>query len=204
MLWLLPADIAAADLEDRSRVDAVIIVDVSSSMNYNGAEEDSKQNAPLYDAAYDAATMFIHMCEMNGSRVAVVPFSDEVFENNAPGTGSYVWCTLRDVSDVAARDEMIRKIRSLRTDNATNLGEAMEKAYEIIRDSRADEAANQPMILLLTDGAVEIFEGGRRQNEASDASAAQAVEFARKSREELGCKPTNALPYRHSRSTIRI
>ena len=188
MLWLLPADIAAADLEDRSRVDAVIIVDVSSSMNYNGAEEDSKQNAPLYDAAYDAATMFIHMCEMNGSRVAVVPFSDEVFENNAPGTGSYAWCTLRDVSDVAARDEMIRKIRSLRTDNATNLGEAMEKAYEIIRDSRADEAANQPMILLLTDGAVEIFEGGRRQNEASDASAAQAVEFARKSREELGCK----------------
>lgn len=186
MLWLLPV-LAAADVEDRSRVDAVIIVDVSSSMNYNGAEEDSKQNTPLYDAAYDAATMFIHMCEMNGSRVAVVPFSDEVFENT-PNTGDYAWCTLRDVSDVAVRDEMIKKIRALRTDNATNLGAAMEKAYEIIRDSREDESANQPMILLLTDGAVEIFENGKRQNEASDASAAQAVEFARKSREELGCK----------------
>ncbi len=182
MLWLLPV-LAAADVEDRSRVDAVIIVDVSSSMNYNGAEEDSKQNAPLYDAA----TMFIHMCEMNGSRVAVVPFSDEVFENTL-STGGYAWCTLRDVSDAAVRDEMIKKIRALRTDNATNLGAAMEKAYEIIRDSREDESANQPMILLLTDGAVEIFENGKRQNEASDASAAQAVEFARKSREELGCR----------------
>ena len=185
-LWLVPM-VAAADSGDMSRVDAVIIIDVSSSMNYKGAENDSLQNVSLYDAAYDAATMFIHMCEMNGSRVAVVPFSDEVFETT-PATGDYAWCTLRDISNANVRDELVKKIRALKTDNATNLGAAMQKAYEIIEASRSDDEANQPMILLLTDGAVELFENGRRQEEASEASAAQAVEYAAKSRDELGCK----------------
>ncbi len=169
--------------DNDSRVDAVIIVDVSTSMNQNEQLRSSNTpSAKIYDAAYDAATMFIQMCEMNGSRVAVVPFADGVYSTQE-STGSYEWCRLRSISDLNTRNELVSYVRKLRSANNTDLGPAMQTAYELLAASRGDAEANKPMILLLTDGYIEIFKDQRKQEDATRASENQAEEYARLSRE---------------------
>lgn len=181
-LLLLGAETALAADND-SRVDAVIIIDVSTSMNQSEAARlENRAGSKIYDAAYDAATMFIQMCEMNGSRVAVVPFADGVYTTQE-STGSYEWCTLRSISDLDTRNELVSAVRKLRSANNTDLGPAMQTAYELLAGSRDDAEANKPMILLLTDGSVGIFEGGYKQMDKTEASEKQAEEYARLSRE---------------------
>ncbi|MCE5343363.1 MAG: VWA domain-containing protein, partial [Eubacteriales bacterium] len=122
-------------------VDAVIVMDQSDSMN--GSEAKVK-NDP-YNNRLDAAAMFIAMCDMNGSRVAFVPFAGTV--------QSYGDNDLVDISSLSVRTDKIAQIDALRnksTASDTDLGAALSKAVDMLL--KRTDTANKPMIVVLTDG----------------------------------------------------
>ena len=131
-------------------VDAVIVLDMTKSMT----EQNSKAGNDEYGYRLDATAMLIGMLDMNGSRVAIVPFA---------GTPSEVkgWNELNEwteINDLKSRNELINKIRKGSTTRPnTNIGAALMRANQILADR--DDTSNQPMIVLLTDGENAIAEG---------------------------------------------
>lgn len=142
-ILLLNVTIVPACAEQGGRsVDMVIILDQSRSMD--GANTD--QNDPD-GYRFDAAQMLVAMVDMNGSRVAVVPFNHTVVYDVAD----------RDFVDISswidrdAKNTSLTQMRQRNTSGGTDYGEALAYAYNLIV-SRTDKS-NSPMIVLLTDGA---------------------------------------------------
>jgi hypothetical protein len=122
-------------------VDAVIVMDQSDSMN--GSEANVKNDPD--NNRLDAAEMFIAMCDMNGSRIAFIPFAGTV--------QNYGDNDLVDISDRNVRADKIAQIDALRNRSTaadTDLGEALSKAVNMLL-TRTD-TKNKPMIVVLTDG----------------------------------------------------
>jgi len=119
-------------------VDAVVVLDMTNSMvdDDNGRKGNDNFNYRL-----DATSMLIGMLDMNGSRVAIVPFAGEPLNVTE----------LTAVTTTEQRKALVEKIyRDRNTKPNTNIGAALMRANKILMD-RADQS-NQPMIVLLTDG----------------------------------------------------
>lgn len=133
---------AAEQMQDEAAVhgvDAVVVLDMTNSMR---TETDGKlRGNDIYGYRMDATAMLIGMLDMNGSRVAIVPFAGTPLEV----TGLTSVDTLHD------RRLLINKInRNSRTLANTNIGAALMRANQILAER--DDTKNQPMIVLLTDG----------------------------------------------------
>ena len=131
--------------DDRSNfVDIVILMDHSMSMETN----DSRN----YRLA--AAAMITAMVDMNGSRVAFVPFNNGIAQEN----------TFVDVSRIQSREALMETIAGYEREPVkagTDTGEALAYAYNLLQ-SRSDEEKrkNAPMIILLTDGQNALRKNG--------------------------------------------
>lgn len=131
-------------------VDAVVVLDMTNSMT---GQNSSKGNDE-YGYRLDATAMLIGMLDMNGSRVAIVPFA-------GTPTDMKVWTDLNEwteLNELSSRTELINKIRKNNsTRGNTNIGAALMRANKILSDR--EDTSNQPMIVLLTDGVNDIATG---------------------------------------------
>ena len=88
------------DTSTTTGIDVVVVLDMTSSM---GKETQSPGNDP-WGYRIDATAMLIVMMDMDGSRVAIVPFA------NVPGKPAKIK-DFTDVSDSSSRITMIREDR---------------------------------------------------------------------------------------------
>ena len=130
------------DTSTTTGIDVVVVLDMTSSM---GKETQSPGNDP-WGYRIDATAMLIGMMDMDGSRVAIVPFA------NVPGKPAEIK-DFTDVSDSSSRITMIRDIygylnKALQAN--TNIGAALMKAEQMLLNR--EDQSNRPMIVLMTDG----------------------------------------------------
>ena len=144
-LW---APALAATEEDASAafgVDAVVVLEMTNSM---GQPNDTERNRnDRYGFRLDATAMLIGMMDMDGSRVAIVPFASEPVDV----------VELTAVTTTDSRESLIRQVYNLgnRLYPNTNIGAALMRANQIL-NSR-DDKTNQPMIVLMTDGQNSLY-----------------------------------------------
>ena len=135
----------AEKVEVGQQIDTVIVLDNSSSMRYRSKETNKVGGNDIEGYRFDAAQMFISMCDMNGSRVAVIPFAGDIHESAS--TDFVV------LDSENSRDQLINQLDKLRNPypgQDTNLGKALSLAVEMLAN-RSDKS-NNPMILVLSDG----------------------------------------------------
>jgi len=133
-----------------SAVDIVLLMDHSGSMfNDNGNDKEGYR--------LDAAQMVIALLGNNGSRVAFVPFAARVYED-----ADKEFTTIRRPEDYNAKMKECERLRANTKGGAagentggTDFAEALAYAYNLLASRSASET-NQPMIILLTDGGLEI------------------------------------------------
>ncbi|MDY4140044.1 MAG: VWA domain-containing protein [Eubacteriales bacterium] len=115
-------------------LDIVLLIDQSNSMTEGDTNDPDGYRL-------DAAEMIVAMCNMDGSRVAVLPFDQKT------GSDSFT-----DINTVSRRTAKIADINEFKgkTTGGTDYGEALYKAYQLLAERK--DPKNQPMIILLTDG----------------------------------------------------
>lgn len=144
---------AETQQESTTAVDIVLLIDQSGSMHSTAIKNDPQG----YRMA--AAEMIIALLSMdNGSRVAFVPFAGRVYSTAD-----------RDFYEISSRADYDRKMQQCEavryaqnakgpdgeSQGGTDLAEALAYAYNLL-ESRDEGVANQPLIVLLTDGGLTI------------------------------------------------
>ena len=132
----------AGDTSATSGIDVVIVLDMTNSMR----KENNRGNDP-FGYRIDATAMLIGMLDMEGSRVAIVPFAGKVMDD-------IMIKDLTDVSTTESRRDLINHIYEKypsKISPMTNIGAGLMKANQILL-SRGEGETNQPMIVLLSDG----------------------------------------------------
>jgi len=117
------------------RIDVVMVIDASSSMN-----ERTRAGRPKIDAALDAAREFLDLLQFDGAagdQAAIVAFNSDA-RLLAPLTSD------RSVLDAALLQ--IALAQQTRLDRAVAVGAA------VLEDASRRRPANQPILILLTDG----------------------------------------------------
>ena len=143
MLGIVSFAAAETDNSTTAGIDVVVVLDMTNSMKGDSG------NDP-YSYRVDATAMLIGMMDMDGSRVAIVPFA------SVPGKPKEI-IDFTDISDSLTREDLIRKIYNEypdKTQKDTNIGAALMKAEQMLLN-RPDQT-NSPMIVLMTDGKNDI------------------------------------------------
>lgn len=162
---------SAAGSGGKLELDLVIVIDQSNSM-YN-RENPSGSNDPE-GFRMDAAEAMLALCDMDSSRAALVLFHGQVIEKE-----SYL-NSFFDISMTGSnnnRSSMIGKLKEMTTkvSGDTDIGAALQKAVEIIRK---DPSPRQPVILLLTDGGIDVRHTEGRNDTLSAQDFENAVAYA--------------------------
>ena len=136
-----------------TNVDVVIVLDHSYQMGSWGSKEKNPSTSYFDFNGYrmDAVAMLVGMLDMDGSRVAIVPFNESPFSGN----GTDVLDTLVTVDDDVKRLDLIKKVYNTNGNvrNGANIGAALMRALQILNDRTDEEKAkNRPMIILLSNG----------------------------------------------------
>ena len=133
------------DTSTTNGIDVVVVLDMTSSM-VMGSNATNDPNG----YRIDATAMLIGMMDMDGSRVAIVPFA------GAPGNPVEIK-EFTDISDSDSRTDLINEIYSKypgKTKPDTNIGAALMKADQMLLNR--EDKGNRPMIVLMTDGKNDI------------------------------------------------
>ena len=134
------------DTSTTTGVDVVIVLDMTSSMYPTQSKSGNDPNS----YRIDATSMLIGMMDMDGSRVAIVPFA------SAPGKPVDI-ISFTNVSDSQSRLDLISKIYTDYPGKKlpdTNIGAALMKADQMLLER--EDKSNRPMIVLMTDGQNDI------------------------------------------------
>ena len=162
---LLPGSAGADSAAATNSVDIVILVDNSKSMDDRATQGASQRgNSDPHAYRYDAAEMLVGMCDVNGSRVAYVPFAEKVMTGKTVDRVKYLYADtqFQDISNADARKHYIQRLDTDRAYVAndpsqlipnTDFGAALRYAVDLINNRGAAQSGNQPMIVLLTDGS---------------------------------------------------
>lgn len=137
LLTMLNASYAVADdvgADDRNPSnDIVIVLDQSNSMS----------NADPQNRRLDAAQMIVGMCDMENSRVAIIPFAGKI---QASADMGFV-----PINEAESRLNKMNAISGLtRLVGDTDLGNALNLAVKLLLER--EDKTNNPMIIALTDG----------------------------------------------------
>lgn len=159
IIMLIQYPVMAADLGDRG-VDIVIIIDSSGSMKQTDPDQ----------IAIEAAKLFIDMIEMSGSRVALIPFSDEL--------GTII--ELTEIHNEEDKERIKDVINQLKYTGDTDIGMALQKGYEIL--NKSSDIGNHQAILFFTDGRIDLGSKRIRTDADSLKDAKEAVSFAANAR----------------------
>ncbi|TBL81383.1 VWA domain-containing protein [Paenibacillus thalictri] len=136
-------------------MDAVLSVDVSNSMN----ESDPK------NLGYEAMKMFIDMSMVDGDKIGVVAYTDQIIREKA----------LVKLNSPESKQELKRFIDELNRGPYTDVAAGVDEAVKIL-ESTEGEQGRTPLIVLLTDGNNSL--NNNQTQEQSDAKLSQALQKA--------------------------
>lgn len=161
LLAVLPLQTAAAQTAGPAgpagdaRMDAVLAVDVSTSMNESDVNK----------VSFEAVKLFVDMASVQGDKIGVVAYTDRIMREKA-------MLLMKDASDKQSVKTFIDQLdRGPYTDLAVGVNEALK-----VLENGADPA-HTPLVVLLTDGNNSLPAG--RTQEQSDKELAGAVERAK-------------------------
>jgi len=135
-------------------VDVVLVIDTSGSMRYTDPER----------IALEASTLFMSMMETRHSRIGIVGFSADM----------HSVMPLTPIYELSARDTIRETVTGFQYHGWTDIGLALRTAAELVMSDPVD--TNNPMILLFTDGRIELPEHLGRTVQESYNDAWWAVE----------------------------
>ncbi|MCL2187382.1 MAG: VWA domain-containing protein [Defluviitaleaceae bacterium] len=131
---------ARAAITAAEGIDAILVIDTSGSMRTSDRER----------TALEAAQLFIDMMETRVSRVGVIEFSGSL--------GTVI--PLSPVNTPQQRDVIRQQINRFVYDGWTDIGLALRHAAEMLM--RDGDPNNSPLVILFTDGSIDLNPAGAR------------------------------------------
>lgn len=128
-----------------SGIDAVLVIDTSGSMRFADPER----------IALEAATLFMGMMETRNSRIAIVPFSGSL----------HSVMPLTPIDDPDIRSNIRSSVARFQYHGFTDIGLGLRAAAEMLLEDPIE--TNSPVILLFTDGQIELSPQSERNEEDS-------------------------------------
>jgi len=128
-----------------SGIDAVLVIDTSGSMRFADPER----------IALEAATLFMGMMETRNSRIAIVPFSGSL----------HSVMPLTPIDDPNIRSNIRSSVSRFQYHGFTDIGLGLRAAAEMLLEDPIE--TNSPVILLFTDGQIELSPQSERSEEES-------------------------------------
>lgn len=151
----LPYRLAAAAATS-SKIDAVLVLDVSHSMSKS--DPNSIGN--------EAMKLFIDMLSAQGDRVGIVAYSEQIEREKA----------LLEIRSAQDKDNLKGFIDQLNRGSYTDIAVGVKEAVQILQDS--GDPGHEPMIVLLADGNNEFNPKSGRSQAQSDQDMEQALSAA--------------------------
>ncbi|WP_145324573.1 vWA domain-containing protein [Paenibacillus xylanexedens] len=151
---LLPQ--AAAAQAQTSGIDAVLVADVSNSMNTSDRDKISNE----------AMKMFIDMLPVQGDKVGIVAYTDQVEREKA----------MLEIQSDADKSSLKDFIDQLGRGPYTDVSVGVTEAVNIL--NHGADPSHSPMIVLLADGNNDFNKTKGRTQAQSDADLAKAVKEA--------------------------
>jgi len=145
---------SAISVNPGSGIDAVLVIDTSGSMRFADPER----------IALEAATLFMGMMETRNSRIAIVPFSGSL----------HSVMPLTPIDDPNVRDDIRRSVSRFQYHGFTDIGLGLRAAAEMLLEDPIE--TNTPVILLFTDGQIELSPQAERSEEESFVDTWWAVD----------------------------
>ncbi|WP_091172512.1 VWA domain-containing protein [Paenibacillus sp. 1_12] len=139
-----------------TKIDAVLSVDVSSSMNESDVNK----------VSYEAMKMFIDMASVQGDKIGVVAYTDQILREKA----------LLKIGSAADKQSLKTFIDQLTRGPYTDIAVGVNEAVKIL-ESGGSEPGHVPLIVLLTDGNNSLNAGKSQQQ--SDQVLNEAVKKAK-------------------------
>ncbi|KGE19264.1 von Willebrand factor A [Paenibacillus wynnii] len=141
-----------------SHIDAVLLLDVSNSMNKSDKNK----------IASEAMKMFIDMLSTQGDKVGIVAYTDKVQREKA----------LLQISSADDKQDLKDFIDGLDRGSYTDIAVGVEEAIKVLQNG--SDPSHEPMIVMLADGNNDLNEATGRTQSQSDQELNQAVEAAKK------------------------
>ncbi|MCC3378263.1 VWA domain-containing protein [Paenibacillus farraposensis] len=154
-----PPQTANAASPSASKVDAVLVVDVSNSMNTSDPGK----------IGNEAMKMFIDMLSTQNDKVGIVAYTDVVQREKA----------LLNIKSEADKQELKAFIDGLNRGAYTDTSVGVKEAIRILQDGKT--AGHAPMIVMLADGNNDLNKATGRTESQSEQDMAKAVAEAKKS-----------------------
>ncbi|MEK4853525.1 vWA domain-containing protein [Paenibacillus sp. FSL H7-0756] len=140
-----------------SHIDAVLLIDVSNSMNKSDKNK----------IANEAMKMFIDMLSTQGDKVGIVAYTDKVQREKA----------LLGIKSAGDKEDLKNFIDGLSRGPYTDLAVGMEEAVKVLENG--SDPGHEPMIVMLADGNNDLNEASGRKQSDSDKELKAAVESAK-------------------------
>ena len=126
--------------QELTQIDAVLVLDVSGSMNF----------ADPGRLSYEAMKMFIDMLPASGSRVGIVSYNDQITESHE----------LILIENYETKQDLISVIDGLVVGGFTDITVGLMEALRLLEIGHAPP--NRPVIILFTDGNNHLSPGNPR------------------------------------------
>ncbi|WP_052947457.1 vWA domain-containing protein [Aneurinibacillus tyrosinisolvens] len=154
-LFCIPSAYAAPAM--KSNIDAVLVVDVSGSMNASDKNKVSNE----------AMKMFVDMSSLQGDKIGVVAYTDQVAREKAPIT----------ITSEQDKNEIKSFINKLENRSFTDIAVGVKEAVKILESGH--DPSHYPMVVLLADGNNALDPKSGRTQQQSDREMQQAIQTAK-------------------------
>lgn len=148
---------AAQGGQPGSRIDAVLVIDVSNSMKTSDSNK----------VGNEAMKMFIDMLSAQGDKVGIIAYTDKVQREKA----------LLEIKTPGDKQDLKDFIDGLDRGPYTDIAVGIKEAVKVLQ--KGSDPSHEPMIVLLADGNNDFNKSSGRTQSASDQELNQAVEEAK-------------------------
>ncbi|MDQ1144303.1 Ca-activated chloride channel family protein [Bacillus sp. SORGH_AS 510] len=148
---------AAGPLSSTSRIEGMLVVDVSNSMKSSDPNNISSE----------AMKMFIDMASFNGDKIGAISYADEVMREKA----------LVKIHSEQDKKDLKEFIDSLEKYTYTDISSGVKEAVKVLDSSHEDHYF--PLIVLLADGNNELDPKKSKTVKQADEALTQAVSAAK-------------------------
>jgi Ca-activated chloride channel family protein len=141
-----------------SHIDAVLLIDVSNSMNKSDKNK----------IANEAMKMFIDMLSAQGDKVGIVAYTDKVQREKA----------LLQINSATDKQDLKDFIDGLDRGPYTDIAVGVEEAVKVLQNG--SDPTHEPMIVMLADGNNDFNKSTGRTQSQSDKDLNAAIDTAKK------------------------